>query len=324
MRTRRLGWTDLEITTVGLGTWAIGGGGWEWGWGAQEEKDSIATIRKAMDSGLSWIDTAPIYGLGTAETVVGKALSEMKEKPVVATKLGLCWGEDGKQYGCLKAESVRKECEASLRRLGVDVIDLYQIHWPNPDEDIEEGFSEMARLRDEGKVRYIAVSNFSVEQMERVGKIARIASLQPPYNMLQRNIEREILPYCAEHEIGVVAYSPMAKGILTGKLTKDWVDSLPDDDHRRRGGDFKEPRLSINAKLVDGIKGIAESRGHMPARLAIAWVLRLGEVTAAIVGARRPSQIEETAPAGDWELAAEDIDAVEKLLEERDAAIAAL
>ncbi|GAH73682.1 unnamed protein product, partial [marine sediment metagenome] len=173
-------------------------------------------------------------------------------------------------------------------------------------------------------VRHIAVSNFSVEQMERVGKIARIASLQPPYNMLQRNIEGEILPYCAEHEIGVVAYSPMAKGILTGKLTKDWVDSLPDDDHRRRGGDFKEPRLSLNAKLVEGLKGIAESRGHMPARLAIAWVLRLGEVTAAIVGARRPSQIEETAPAGDWELAAEDIDAVEKLLQERDAGIAAL
>ena len=324
MRKRKLGWTDLEITTMGLGTWAIGGS-WQWGWGEQDEKDSIATIHRAMDSGLNWIDTAPVYGLGNAETVVGKALAEMKDKPIVATKLGLCWGEGRRQSGRLKAASVRQECEDSLRRLGVDVIDLYQIHWPNPDEDIEEGFAEMAKLKDEGKVRYIAVSNFSVEQMERVGKIARVASLQPHYSMLNRGIEKEVLPYCASHEIGVVAYSPMAKGLLTGKVTKEWVASLPDDDHRKKGGEFNEPQLSVNAKLVDGLRGIAESRSHTPARLAVAWVLRRSEVTSAIVGARRPSQIEETAPAGDWEMSAEDVEAVQKLLdkllEERTAAL---
>ena len=299
MRKRKLGWTDLEITTMGLGTWAIGGS-WQWGWGEQDEKDSIATIHRAMDSGLNWIDTAPVYGLGNAETVVGKALAEMKDKPIVATKLGLCWGEGRRQSG-------------------------RQIHWPNPDEDIEEGFEAMARLKDEGKVRYIAVSNFSVEQMERVGKIARVASLQPPYSMLNRGIEKEVLPYCASHEIGVVAYSPMAKGLLTGKVTKEWVASLPDDDHRKKGGEFNEPQLSVNAKLVDGLRGIAESRSHTPARLAVAWVLRRSEVTSAIVGARRPSQIEETAPAGDWEMSAEDVEAVQKLLdkllEERTAAL---
>jgi aryl-alcohol dehydrogenase-like predicted oxidoreductase len=320
MRKRKLGWTDLEITAVGLGTWAMGGS-WQWGWGAQDDRESIATIHKAMDSGLNWIDTAPVYGHGRSEEVVGRALKEMKDKPIVATKLGLCWNGGTKQFGRLKAASVRQECEDSLRRLGVDVIDLYQIHWPNPDEDIEEGFEAMARLKDEGKVRYIAVSNFSVEQMERVGKIARVASLQPPYSMLNRGVEKEVLPYCASHEIGVVAYSPMAKGLLTGKVTKEWVASLPDDDHRKKGREFNEPQLSANSNLVDGLRGIAESRGHTPARLAVAWVLRRSEVASAIVGARRPSQIEETAPAGDWEMCAEDLEAVEKLLEERTEAL---
>lgn len=320
MRTRRLGWTDLELTTVGLGTWAMGGS-WEWGWGAQEDKESVATIHKAMETGVNWIDTAPIYGLGRSEEVVGRALAEMKEKPIIATKLGLAWDDDGKQFGRLKAASVRSECEASLKRLGVDVIDLYQIHWPRPDEDIEEGWTEMAKLKEEGKIRYPAASNFSVEQMERAGKIARVASLQPPYNMLQRGTEKEILPYCGKHEIGVVAYSPMAKGLLTGKVTREWVASLPDDDHRKKSREFNDPQLSINSKLLEGLAGVAEARGHTPARLAIAWVLRRSELTAAIVGARRPSQIEETAPAGDWELAPEDAEAVEKLLEERNAAL---
>jgi aryl-alcohol dehydrogenase-like predicted oxidoreductase len=320
MRTRKLGWTDLELTTVGLGTWAIGGS-WKYGWGPQDDEESVAAIHKAMETGVNWIDTAPIYGHGHSEEVVGRALKEMKEKPIVATKLGLCWDGGYEQFGRLKAASVRKECEDSLSRLGIDVIDLYQIHWPNPDEDIEEGFAEMAKLKDEGKVRCIAVSNFSVEQMERVGKIARVASLQPPYNMCQRGIEKEVLPYCASHEIGVVAYSPMAKGLLTGKVTEEWVASLPDDDHRKGGRDFSEPRLSVNAKLVSALREIAEARGQTPARLAVAWALRRSEVTAAIVGARRPSQIGETAPAGDWELTDEDAEAVGKLLEERNAAL---
>ena len=318
MRKRKLGWTDLELTVIGFGSWALGGGGWESGWGPQDDEESIAAIHRALDLGINWIDTAAVYGLGHSEEIIAKALRGMSEKPIIATKCGLVWNEKGEVFGCLKRDSIRKEVEDSLRRLEVEVIDLYQIHWPDPDPDIEEAWSTMADLVKEGKIRYAGVSNFNVEQMKRIEKIHPIASLQPPYSMIMRDIEKEILPYCAEKNMGVIVYSPMQKGLLTGKFTPERVKNLPPDDHRRSDPQFSEPLLSINLELVEKLKPIAEKHGRTLAQLAIAWVLRRPEVTAAIVGTRRPSQIEETFPAGDWELAAEDIEAIEKLLQERE------
>mgnify|MGYP000935956102 FL=1 len=318
MRKRKLGWTDLELTVIGFGSWALGGGGWESGWGPQDDEESIAAIHRALDLGINWIDTAAVYGLGHSEEIIAKALRGMSEKPIIATKCGLVWNEKGEVFGCLKRDSIRKEVEDSLRRLEVEVIDLYQIHWPDPDPDIEEAWSTMADLVKEGKIRYAGVSNFNVEQMKRIEKIHPIASLQPPYSMIMRDIEKEILPYCAEKNMGVIVYSPMQKGLLTGKFTPERVKNLPPDDHRRSDPQFNEPLLSINLELVEKLKPIAEKYGRTLAQLAIAWVLRRPEVTAAIVGTRRPSQIEETFPAGDWELAAEDIEAIEKLLQERE------
>ena len=318
MRKRKLGWTDLELTVIGFGSWALGGGGWESGWGPQDDEESIAAIHRALDLGINWIDTAAVYGLGHSEEIIAKALRGMSEKPIIATKCGLVWNEKGEVFGCLKRDSIRKEVEDSLRRLEVEVIDLYQIHWPDPDPDIEEAWSTMADLVKEGKIRYAGVSNFNVEQMKRIEKIHPIASLQPPYSMIMRDIEKEILPYCAEKNMGVIVYSPMQKGLLTGKFTPERVKNLPPDDHRRSDPQFNEPLLSINLELVEKLKPIAEKHGRTLAQLVIAWVLRRPEVTAAIVGTRRPSQIEETFPAGDWELAAEDIEAIEKLLQERE------
>ena len=316
MRKRKLGYTDLELTTVGLGTWAIGGP-WQWGWGPQDDRDSIATIQKALDLGINWIDTAAVYGLGHSEEIVGKAIAGRRDQVVIATKCGLVWNEKGNVFGRLKAWSVRQELEASLRRLNVDVIDLYQIHWPNPAEDIEEAWEEMARAVEQGKVRYIGVSNFSVEQIKRVQKIHPVASLQPPYSMLRREIEADLLPFCAENQIGVIAYSPLASGLLTGRFTRERLQQLPPDDWRRRSPAFNEPELTANLELVDRLKEIASRYNRTVAELAIAWVLRRPEVTSAIVGARRPEQIEETAPAGDWELPQDVLDEIERLLEER-------
>ena len=317
MQTRKLGWTDLRFTTMGLGAWAMGGAGWRFGWGPQDDADSIATLKRAVDLGINWVDTAAIYGLGHSEEVVGRALREMSRKPIVATKCSRRWDDTGTPYGNLKKASLHAECEASLKRLGVDAIDLYQIHWPDPDADIEEGWGTMADLVKEGKLRYIGVCNFNVEQLKRIAPIHPIASLQPPYSMLVRGVEDGLLQYCARNHIGVVAYSPMQKGLLTGKVTRAWVDSLPEDDHRRRDAMFQEPQLSANLKLVGGLQAIAQRNGRTAAQLAIAWVLRRPEVTAAIVGARRPAQIEETAPAGDWALSAEDIHDIDTLLVER-------
>jgi aryl-alcohol dehydrogenase-like predicted oxidoreductase len=318
MKTRKLGWTALELTTVGIGTFPIGGAEWFAGWGPQDDRESIAMIQRALELGINWIDTAPVYGLGRAEQVVGDALKGVAKKPIIATKLGLVWDEHGEVSGVLKRESVRREVEASLRRLGIDVIDLYQIHWPRPDEDIEEAWTAMAELVQEGKVRYIAVSNCSVEQMERLGRIHRVASLQPPYSMIIRDVEDEILPYCGKNDIGVVPYSPMQRGLLTGKFTKERVAALDKRDHRLREPYFQEPQLSINLEFVDRLRSIADKRGKTLAQLSIAWVLRIPEVTAAIVGARRPSQIEETAGAADWELDDEEIKKIDALLEERE------
>jgi aryl-alcohol dehydrogenase-like predicted oxidoreductase len=323
MQTRKLGDTDLHLTTVGLGTWAIGGGGWAYGWGPQDDAESVAAIRRALDLGINWIDTAAVYGLGHSEEIIGQALAGQRDEVTIATKCGLVWDEGSTTpYGRLKAESVRREAEASLRRLKVDVIDLYQIHWPNPDEDIEEAWGVIADLIREGKVRYGGVSNFSVEQLKRVQAIHPVASLQPPYSMLQRGIEEELLAYCAANDIGVIAYSPMQAGLLTGKFTKERVANLPDDDWRKRDPHFREPELSANLALVEKLRPIAERNGRTVAQLAIAWVLRRSEVTAAIVGARRPSQIEETAPAGDWVLSEEDVAEIEALLVERERALA--
>lgn len=324
MQTRKLGSSDLNLTVVGLGTWGISGTGWRGSWGPQDDNDSIKAIIRAYDLGVNWIDTAAVYGLGHSEEVVGKAIKELPERPIIATKLGSCWDENGEIFGRLTKESVRKEAEDSLRRLDIDTIDLYQIHWPINDnhDEVLEGWATMADLVKEGKVRYIAVSNFDVELMKKIQPIHTITSLQPPYSMMRRNTENELLPYCAENNIGVVCYSPMGKGLLTGKFSKERVASLSDEDHRKRSGDFKDPRLSITLGMVDELRPIAEKNGRTLAQLAIVWVLRRPEVTAAIVGTRRPDQIEETAKAGDWNLSQEDIAAVDQILERYQAKLA--
>jgi aryl-alcohol dehydrogenase-like predicted oxidoreductase len=317
MRTRRLGDTDLELTVVGLGTWAIGGP-WQYGWGPQDENEAIAAILKAIDLGINWIDTAAIYGCGHSEELVGRALKQTKIKPIIATKCSLLWNDKREKIGCLKAESIRKECEESLKRLGVEVIDLYQMHWPDPEKDIEEGWGEMARLQTQGKVRHIGVCNFNTSQLDRIHKIAPVASLQPPYSMIRRGVEAELLPYCEKNNVGLVTYSPMQRGLLTGKFSKKRLSELAPDDHRRKSGDYQEPEFSATLALVDKLRPIAERNKKTLAQLAIAWVLRRPEVTAAIVGARKPSQIAETAPAGDWILTKNDIVEIEKLLAERE------
>jgi aryl-alcohol dehydrogenase-like predicted oxidoreductase len=317
MEKHRLGNSDMMITRIGLGAWAIGGS-WRWGWGHQDDGDSVAAIRKAVDLGVNWVDTAAVYGLGHGEEVVGRAVREMPfgDRPYIFTKCGLCWNDENNEareaYSCLKASSVRKEAENSLRRLGVDVIDLYQIHWPNPNGDIEEAWAEMAKLKEEGKVRWIGVSNHTVKQMERLAKIAPITSLQPPYNFINRAVEENILPYCQKNGIGVIVYSPMASGLLTGKMTPERVASLPDDDWRKQDYNYTEPQLSRNLKIVESMKLLADKKGVPAAHIPIAWTLRHPAVTAAIVGMRNPSQVEEVAGAG--ELILNDDDAASIIL----------
>ena len=320
MQTKQLGYTDLQLTTVGLGAWAMGGP-WLFGWGPQDDDQSIATVQSAMDEGINWIDTAPIYGHGRSETVVGKALRQIKQKPLIATKCGLCWDENHERITRLKAESVRAECHDSLKRLGIDTIDLYQIHFYEPDEDIEEAWTEMAKLLEEGKVRYIGVSNFSVEQIKRIQKIHPVASLQPPYSMLHREVENELLGYCQQNDIGVIVYSPMQRGLLAGKFNPERLANLPEGDHRKTNPDFQQPQFGATLELVEQLKNIAEQSGRTCSQLAISWTLRRSEVTAAIVGARKPEQITETAAASDYVLSPEDIEEIEKLLAERQAKI---
>jgi aryl-alcohol dehydrogenase-like predicted oxidoreductase len=324
MQTRRLGSSDLYLSTVGLGTWGMSGSGWRGSWGPQDDSESIKAIIRAYDLGVNWIDTAAVYGLGHSEEVVGKALKEMPERPIIATKLGSCWDENGEIFRRLTKESVRKEVEDSLRQLDIDAIDLYQIHWPIDDnhDEVLEGWATMADLTKEGKIRYAGVSNFGVELMSKIQKIHTVTSLQPPYSMTRRGIEKEILPYCGENNIGVVCYSPMGKGLLTGKFSKERVDNLSDEDHRKRGSEFHDPQLSITLGMLDELRPIADKNGRTLAQLAIAWVLRRPEVTAAIVGTRRPSQIEETAKAGDWNLSQGDIAKIDQILERYQAKLA--
>jgi len=320
MKTKKLGWTDLNLTTVGLGTFAIGGAGWAASWGPQNDNDSIATILHALDLGINWIDTAPIYGLGHAEETIGKALRDLSKRPIISTKCGLLGDKKGNIINRIKRESIRVEVENSLRRLGIDVIDLYHIHWPIPDEDIEEAWQTIAQLVKEGKVRYAAASNFSVAQLRRVQAIHPVAALQNPYSMIEREIERELMTYCRQNNIGIVVWGPMTHGLLTGKFSRERVRNLNEEDSFRRNISvhFKEPALSINLKLVKGLEPIARRNGRTLAQLAIAWALRRPEVTSAIVGARRPSQIEETAAAGDWELSKEDSAEIDKRLAEHE------
>jgi len=309
--TRQLGNSDLHLTPIGYGAWAIGGGNWEFAWGAQDDDESVKTIERALDSGINWIDTAAIYGLGHSEEVVAKALKNSTHKPYVFTKCSMRWFPDRQIYRSLKAGSLQEEIENSLSRLRIDTIDLYQIHWPNPEDEIEEGWETLARFQEEGKVRYIGVSNFNVEQMKRVQKIAPITSLQPPYSLLNRKIEDEILPFCLENHIGVINYSPMVSGLLTGKMTAERIKNLPEDDWRKRSANFIEPKLSKNLELVELLREIGKAHNVEPGVVAIAWTLRHPAITAAIVGARRPDQVDGVLPAATFRLSEQEIAKIE-------------
>jgi aryl-alcohol dehydrogenase-like predicted oxidoreductase len=307
LTTTQLGLTGLDITRVGFGAWAIGGGGWEGGWGPQDDAESVAAIERALELGVNWIDTAAVYGLGHSEEVVRRALEGVEQRPYVFTKAGLLDGGSGRVVNSLKRDSIRREAEASLSRLGVDAIDLYQIHWPNPDVDVEEGWSAFAELKDEGLVRHIGVSNFDVGQLRRAQAIAPVETLQPPYSLVDRAVEEEILPFAEREGIGVIAYSPMGSGLLSGAITRERIASLPDDDWRKRDARFSEPALSRHLATVERLQAVAERHGTTPGAVAIAWALHDGAVDGAIVGFRRPDQVDPLVPAADLELTAEDL-----------------
>jgi aryl-alcohol dehydrogenase-like predicted oxidoreductase len=314
MEKRRLGNSDLEITHIGVGAWAMGGGGWAFAWGPQDDRESIEAIHTALDGGVNWIDTAAVYGLGHSEEVVAQALEGRANRPYVFTKCERIWNEKGEISGVLKADSIRRECEASMRRLKVERIDLYQIHWPQPDEDVEEGWSAVATLQKEGKVRWIGVSNFNADQLERCRRIAPITSLQPPYSAVSPEIEREVLPYCRQHGVGVIVYSPMKSGLLTGKMTKERVAAFPQDDFRKRALAFQEPQLSRNLELADLMAKIGKRRGVAAGVVAIAWTLRHPAVTGAIVGMRSAQQAREMLPALEFQLSPEEIAEIDQSL----------
>ena len=314
METRKLGNSDMQITPVGYGAWAVGGGGWQFAWGPQDDDDSIAAIHRSLELGVNWIDTAAVYGLGHSEEVVARALKGWKGKrPYVFTKCAMRWDKDGRVTKVHSGQSIREECEASLRRLQLDVIDLYQIHWPPEDNgpSLEESWRTMAALQKEGKVRWIGVSNYNVPQLQRCEKIAPVTSLQPPYSLIRRQIENEILPYCERRSIGVIVYSPMASGLLTGAMTRERVANFAPDDWRRNTPEFREPKLSQNLALVDRLKKVAARHGVVPGGIAIAWALRLSTVTGAIVGARNAKQAEEVMRAGEIKLTPQDMAEIE-------------
>ncbi|GCF08900.1 aldo/keto reductase [Dictyobacter arantiisoli] len=316
MEKRRLGNTDLEISALGFGTFALGGEGWPAAWGPQDDEASIKTIQHALDLGMNWIDTAAVYGFGHAEEVVARALKGRSERPYIFTKCSRRRTADGKIAGNLKAASIREEVEESLRRLQVDVIDLYQIHWPNPDEDIEEGWTTLAALKAEGKVRHIGVSNFNVNQLARAQKIAPVSSLQPPYSLLQRDIEKDVLDFCLEHAIGVIVYSPMASGLLTGTWNEQRVQNLPSTDWRSRNPNFTPPRLYRNLALAKFLAVVGQEHGRSAGEIALAWTLHHPAVTAAIVGGRHPGQVDEIIGAGDFRLSETEIAKIEAYIAE--------
>jgi aryl-alcohol dehydrogenase-like predicted oxidoreductase len=300
MNKKLLGNSDLHLSPIGFGAWAIGGGDWAHAWGPQDDNDSIAAIHKAIDLGINWIDTAAVYGLGHSEEIVGKALKTVSSKPYLFTKCAMLWNHKREIYQSLK--EIRREVEDSLRRLQVETIDLYQIHWPKPDEELEEGWAVMADLQREGKVRWIGVSNFSVSQMERAAKIAPITSNQPPYSMLNRAVEAELLPFCKAHNIGVINYAPMHSGLLTGAMSKERVAAFPENDFRRNAKNYQEPLLSRNLAVADLLKAIGARHKVSAGVIAIAWTLHNPAITAAIVGGRSASQVEGVIPAAIFRL----------------------
>jgi aryl-alcohol dehydrogenase-like predicted oxidoreductase len=316
MKKAKLGNSQLQITKVGLGTWAIGGP-WEFGWGLQDDNDSIKAILESLETSVNWLDTAPIYGCGHSEEVIGKVLKQASQKPLIFTKCGVLWNDKREKYNCIKTKSIIAECDASLKRLGIETIDLYQMHWSMPNEDIEEGYEAMAKCVRAGKVRYLGVSNYTVEDLKRIINIHPLVSVQPPYNMFRRDIEKELLGFCSKHNIGVIIYGSLQKGLYTGKFTPEKIAALPADDVRHKTPEFQMPELEVNLKFVEELKPIAKRNGITPAQLAVAWTLRRPEVTAAIVGARRAGQIKETAPAADITLSADDINEIEQLLNKR-------
>lgn len=314
MEKRGFGSTGMEITPIGFGSWAIGGENWSHGWGPQDDNNAVEAIERALGMGINWIDTAAVYGLGHSEELVAKALAGTTEKPYIFTKCSLVWDSNRHISNSLKRDSIWRECEASLMRLKTNTLDLYQIHWPSPEEDIEMGWRTMAELKEEGLVKHIGVSNFNVEQMKRAQSIAPVESLQPPYSMLRRGIEKEILPYCMEHNIGVIVYSPMLSGMLSGAMTRERALHLPQNDWRRNNKEFQEPRLGHNLELVELLRTIGKKHDTSPGEVAIAWTLRHPGVTAAIVGGRSAEQVEGTIGAAELNLSQEEADAIEEFI----------
>jgi aryl-alcohol dehydrogenase-like predicted oxidoreductase len=302
---------------VGFGAWAIGGGGWEFGWGPQEDEESVAAIHRALDLGINWVDTAAAYGFGRSERVVGRALEGLAERPQVFTKASLLDDGTGHVRHSLKRDSILREAEASLRRLGVDAIDLYQIHWPDPEQDVEEGWSALAELKEQGLVRHIGVSNFDVGQLRRIQSIAPVETLQPPYSLVDRAAEDEILPFAEREGIGVIVYSPMGSGLLTGAMTRERIESLPADDWRARDPRFTEPQLSGHLALAARVQAVADRHGVSPGAVAVAWTLRNPAVDGAITGFRRPSQVDPIVAAAGLELTDEDVSEITHAAEGR-------
>jgi aryl-alcohol dehydrogenase-like predicted oxidoreductase len=314
METRKLGNSDLQITPVGFGAWAIGGSGWDFAWGHQEDADSIAAIHRSLELGVNWIDTAAVYGIGHSEEMVAHALKTWQgPRPYVFTKCVLRWDDKGHVSQNHTAASIRQECEDSLRRSQIEVIDLYQMHWPPSDNGpgLEEAWRTMAALQKEGKVRWIGVSNFDVAQVKRAEKIAKPTSLQPPYSLIRRAVDKEILPYCRQEGIGVISYAPMASGLLTGAMTRERAAALPPDDFRSKNPEFREPRLSKNIELVERLRKVGARHGRNPGEVAIAWVLSNPAVTGAIVGARNAKQAEGVMRAGELKLTPEELTEIE-------------
>ena len=313
LRTNPLGETGLEITRVGFGAWAIGGGGWQFGWGPQQDDESIAAIRRALDIGVNWIDTAAAYGFGHSEEVVGRALQGLRdgERPYVFTKNSLLDDGTGHVRHSLKRDSILREAEASLKRLGLDAIDRYQIHWPNPEADIEEGWAAMAELKEQGLVRHIGVSNFDAEQLRRIGRIAPVETIQPPYSLIERAAETQILPLARREGMGVIVYSPMGSGLLTGAITRERIAAMPEDDWRKTDSRFTEPRLSRRLALAERLREVGDRHGVTPGTVAVAWTLRNPAVSGAITGFRRPAQVDPIVAAADLELTYRDVADIE-------------
>lgn len=330
MMKRKLGNSEMEITPVGFGAWAIGGGDWAFAWGEQDDADSVAAIERAVDEGINWIDTAAVYGLGHSEKVVARALKNIgsANRPYLFTKCSLVWSDDKKVTHDLSPDSIRREVEESLHRLGGETIDLYQIHWPafspdDPADGIENAWQTLQELKNEGMVRHIGVSNFDVGQMKRILPIASITSLQPPYSMLRRGIEDEILPFCRENNIGVIVYSPMQSGLLTGKMTRERIKNMPEDDWRPGNEEFQEPKLSKNLELVGTLEEIARRHGVFTGAVAVAWTLRHEAVTGAIVGARSPEQVNGITDALNFRLSDEEYAEIGKKLDDRELSLRA-